>query len=200
DPIHLGHLILAEEARAALRLDRVVFIPARVSPLKREGTFFSAEERCHMVALAIADNAAFGLSRSDVEREGPSFTVDTLRVLQAEFGPAAELFFIMGMDSLATLRHWRQPEEIIRLARLVVISRPGYAPDLVALERDIPGISQATYLLPCLQIGISSTELRRRIQAGEPIRYQVPDSVEAYIRQAVGSTSAAQRGHGAGAL
>ena len=183
DPIHIGHLIIAEEARASLQLDRVVFIPARVSPLKRDGTLFSAEERCQMVALAIADNPAFCLSRTDVDREGPSFTVDTLRAMRAEYGPGAELFFVMGMDSLVTLRRWRNPEEIIRLARIIAISRPGYEPDMVALERDVPGISQVTDILPSLQVGISSTELRRRIQASLPIRYQVPDSVEAFIRQ-----------------
>ena len=183
DPIHIGHLIIAEEARASLHLDRVVFIPARVSPLKRDGTLFSAEERCQMVALAIADNPAFCLSRTDLDRESPSFTVDTLRAMRAEYGPEAELFFVMGMDSLVTLRRWRNPEEIIRLARIIAISRPGYEPDMVALERDVPGISQVTDILPTLHVGISSTELRRRIQASLPIRYQVPASVEAFIRQ-----------------
>lgn len=181
DPIHIGHLIIAEEARARLHLDRVVFIPARVSPLKREGTLFSSEERCDMVRLAIADNPGFSLSRIDVDREGPSFTVDTLQAFKAEYGKQVDLNFIMGMDSLLSLSHWHRPDEIIRLARLVAISRPGFEPDLTALDADVPGLSAATEVISSLQIGISSTDIRNRIARGWPIRYQVPAAVEAYI-------------------
>lgn len=181
DPIHIGHLIIAEEARVRVGLDRVVFIPARVSPLKRDGTFFAIGERCEMVRLAIADNVHFGLSRVDIDRKGPSFTVDTLRALKAEFGQRVTLFFIMGMDSLLSLNRWHRPDEIIRLARIVAISRPGFEPDLAALEADVPGISAATEIISTLRIGISSTDIRRRIVQGLPIRYQVPAAVEAYI-------------------
>jgi nicotinate-nucleotide adenylyltransferase len=194
DPIHIGHLILAEEARARLQLDCVILVPARLSPLKQE-TLFSGDERCDMVRLAIESNPAFRLSRVDVDRYGPSYTVETLRQLQAEFGEPAQLFFVLGMDSLTGLSHWRQPEEIIKLARIVAISRPGVAPDMAALEREIPGITGATTLLETLSIGISSTDIRERLEAGLPIRYQVPEAVEAYIRRRY---PLQERGHAGG--
>jgi len=182
DPIHIAHLVIAEEARVLCRLDRVIFVPARVSPLKlQEGTLFTAEERYEMVRLAIADHPAFEASRLDLDRQGPSFTVDTLRLLRALYPPSISLFFVMGMDSLVNLHRWVRPDEIIRLARLIAISRPGYAPNLEALDRQVPGLAAATEMLLSLDIGISSTELRRRIQQGLPIRYQVPAAVEAYI-------------------
>lgn len=182
DPIHIAHLVIAEEARVMCRLDRVLFVPARVSPLKlQEGTLFSAEERYEMARLATADHAAFEVSRIDLDREGPSFTFETLRLLREQWAPA-RLFFIMGMDSLVNLHRWVRPDEIIRLARLVAVSRPGYIPDLSVLDRQVPGLAQATEMLLSLDIGISSTELRRRITQGLPIRYQVPAPVEEYIR------------------
>jgi nicotinate-nucleotide adenylyltransferase len=192
DPVHIGHLIIAEEARARLHLDRVVFIPARVSPLKRDGTLFSSEERCEMVRLAIADNPGFGLSRIDIDRAGPSFTVDTLRALKAEYGRNTALFFIMGMDSLLSLNRWHRPDEIIRLARIVAISRPGFEPDLAALDAEVPGLSAAAAIISSLQIGISSTDIRSRLAQGLPIRYQVSAAVEAYIMSHTG-TEASER-------
>ena len=183
DPIHIGHLIIAEEARERLALEAVVFVPARVSPFKLQGTSAPAEHRCRMVELAIADNPFFYLSRVDLERPAPSFTVDTLRALRASCDPRTELFFIVGADSLGTLKSWRSPQEILRLARLIAISRPGFELDLAALERDVPGITQATEVLATVQVGISSTEIRARLERQLSIRYLVPAPVEAYIRE-----------------
>ncbi len=181
DPIHIGHLIVAEEARAQLDLDRVLFVPARVSPLKPEGTFFSPAERLRMVELAIKDNPHFSVSRIDLGREGPSYTVDTLSTIRHELHDEVQLFFIMGVDALKTLNSWYRPEDIIRMARLVVISRPGAKVDLEALEENLPGISESTDIIDTLQIGISSTDLRSRLKQGLPIKYQVPAPVEAFI-------------------
>jgi nicotinate-nucleotide adenylyltransferase len=182
DPVHIAHLVIAEEARVMCRLDRVLFVPARVSPLKlQEGTLFSAEERYEMVRLATSDRPCFEVSRIDLDREGPSYTVDTLRLLRASHPPSTSLFLVMGMDSLGNLHHWVRPDEIIRLARPIAISRPGHTPDLAALDQQVPGLAAATEMLLSLDIGISSTELRRRIQQGLPIRYQVPVAVEEYI-------------------
>ena len=181
DPIHIGHLIMAEEARVRLDLDRVIFIPARVSPLKQEGTFFSAEDRCRMVELAISDNDRFRVSRIDIERQGPSFTVDTLRAFRECHGAETAIHFIMGMDSLCSIGDWHNPAEIIRLAHIVAISRPGFEPDLGKLELEVPGLVAATSILPSLAIGISSTDIRSRLEAGLPIRYQVPSAVESFI-------------------
>jgi nicotinate-nucleotide adenylyltransferase len=181
DPIHIGHLVIAEEARVRLALAQVLFVPARVSPLKLPGTFFSAEDRLAMVELAIADNPGFAASRVDLDREGPSFTVDTLRRLREACAPQDQLYFIMGADSVSMLHRWRQATEIIRLARIVAVSRPGFSLDLAALEPGLPGLAAATDLITAVHIGVSSTDLRRRLEEGRPIRYQVPAAVEAYI-------------------
>lgn len=181
DPVHIGHLIVAAEARAHLDLDRVLFVPARVSPLKPEGTLFSAAERLRMVELAIEGNPHFEVSTIDLEREGPSYTVETLRIIRDELYDNIKLFFIMGADALETLDAWYRPQEIISIARIVAISRPGAKLDLEPLEEDLPGISEATDIIDTLQIGISSTDLRSRLEKGLPIKYQVPAPVEAFI-------------------
>ncbi len=178
DPIHIGHLIIAEEARYHFALDRVFFVPARVSPFKQEGgTLFSPEQRLEMVERAIEGNTAFALSRVDLDREPPSYTVDTMRLLRQELGPQHDYWFILGADSLSSLGYWRDPQGLLQMARLAVVSRPGHAPHISALEDHVPGISEATDILPGLQIGISSTEIRQRLARGLPIRYQVPESV-----------------------
>jgi nicotinate-nucleotide adenylyltransferase len=183
DPIHIGHLILAEEARVRLALDYVVFVPAKASPLKLRATFASAHDRLNMVLLATQDNPSFRVSCVDLDRPGPSFTVDTLRAIKAQFGDQTQLFFILGMDSLGSLKAWHRPQEIIALTRLIAVSRPSFAADLASLERDVPGISQATDVISSLQLGLSSTDIRTRLRQGFPVRYQVPATVEAYIRE-----------------
>ena len=182
DPIHIGHLIIAEEARVRLALTQVRFVPARVSPLKMPGTFFGGEDRLAMVGLAIADNPYFSASRIDLDREGPSYTVDTLTALRAGIAPEDQLYFIMGADSVAMLPQWHRAAEIIRLARIVAVSRPGTCLDLATLDERLPGLSAATDLITAVHIGISSTALRERLAEGRPIRYLVPAAVENYIR------------------
>jgi nicotinate-nucleotide adenylyltransferase len=186
DPVHIGHLIVAEEARAHLDMDRVLFIPARVSPLKPEGTLFSAAERLRMVELAIESNPHFSVSKVDLGREGPSYTVDTLRIIRDELDGDLELFFIMGADALETLNAWYHPQDIIGMTRIVAISRPGVELDLGALEQYLPGISEATDVIDTLQIGISSTDLRSRLERDLPIKYQVPAAVETFIYEHYG--------------
>lgn len=182
DPVHIGHLVIAEEARCRLRLDRIIFVPARLSPLKQDdGTLFDDEQRCAMVQAAIASNPAFMVSRVDLDRPAPSYTIDTLRLLRRELGEQHQYHFVLGADSLSTLGKWRHPERIVQLARLAVISRPGFPPDVRALEETIPGISAATDVLDGLMLDISSTEIRHRIATGLSIRYLVPDAVLALI-------------------
>jgi nicotinate-nucleotide adenylyltransferase len=183
DPIHLGHLIVAEEARVLMGLDRVIFVPTQVSPLKLQGTYATGDERLRMVELAVADNAHFCASRVDLDRPAPSYTVDTLRALQATYGATAQFHFIMGADSLHTFHSWHRPEEIIRLARLIVVSRVGFVLDWETFERDVPGLRAATDVLETLHLGISSTDIRARVRKGWPIHYQVPAAVEAYVRE-----------------
>jgi nicotinate-nucleotide adenylyltransferase len=182
DPIHIGHLVIAEEARCRLHLDRVVFVPARISPLKQDdGTLYDDEQRHAMVLAAICSNPAFIASRVDLDRQPPSYTIDTVRLLRSELGEQHQYHFVLGADSLTTLAKWRHPERILQLARLVVVSRPGYRPDVETLEEAIPGITSATDILDGLMLDISSTEIRRRIAAGLSVRYLVPDGVLALI-------------------
>jgi nicotinate-nucleotide adenylyltransferase len=192
DPIHIGHLIVAEETRSLLSLDRVIFVPARVSPLKMgDGTLFSAQDRLAMVELATADNPHFEVSSIDIERHGPSFTVDTLRMFQDHLGSAAQLFFVMGMDSLKSLALWREPEEIIRLARIAAVSRPESRVDWSQLERLLPGVRDVTDIVSTLAIGISSTDIRTRLCNGMSVRYLVPRSVEKFMSESLLSQSQA---------
>jgi nicotinate-nucleotide adenylyltransferase len=183
DPIHYGHLVLAEEARACLQLCGVILVPARESPHKIGEPHVSARHRLQMVRLAVASNPAFSVSEVDVARPGPSYTVDTLAILQEQLGAEAELFFLMGTDSLAALLTWHRPDLLLARAQLAVAARPGYQLAVQALERALPGISQRTHLLQPPALDIASQDLRRRVRAGLPIKYQVPEGVEAYIRE-----------------
>jgi len=181
DPVHLGHLVMAEEAREALALDEVLFVPARQSPLKHALPAAPDTDRLAMLARAIAGNPAFSAHTVDLDRPGPSFTVDTLARLRAAYGPQPEFWLILGLDSLARLPAWRRPDEIVRQARLAVLNRPGTAIDLDALVSAIPGLEGRIDRVAAPLIGISATDLRRRVAAGRSIRYQVPDAVADHI-------------------
>jgi nicotinate-nucleotide adenylyltransferase len=182
DPIHLGHLILAEQARATLGLGRVLFVPAG-EPWRKAGRRIApVADRVAMVEAALAGDPYFDVSRVESERRGPSYTADTLAVLQAQLGPAAELFFILGQDALADLPFWHEPARIVARARLAVGARAGWrVADAVALEQTVPGILGRMDVVPMPRIAISSTDIRRRVAEGRSIRFLVPASVEAYI-------------------
>jgi len=182
DPPHYAHLVLAETARVQLHLDRVLFAPARKPPHKIVRPISPVHHRVAMVEAAIADNPAFALSRADLDRPGPNYTVRTLALLQQEF-PEAELFFLIGGDSLSELHAWRDPAGIVQRARLAVMRRPGWEVDLETLERAVPGIRERLHWLDVPMLDISSTDLRRRVHDGLPIRYLVPPAVEEYIRE-----------------
>jgi len=183
DPIHHGHLVAAEEVRGRLNLDKVLFVPAGLPPHQLDLDISPTRHRIAMLKLAIDSNPGFALSRVDVDRHGPCYTVDTLALLHAEYGPDAELFFIMGMDSLADLLIWRSPERIIRLARIVVVGRPGFQADVDELDKVLPGAAQRITIVDTPLIEVSSSDIRMRVREGLPIRYQVPEAVEAYIRE-----------------
>ncbi|MCC6627667.1 MAG: nicotinate (nicotinamide) nucleotide adenylyltransferase [Chloroflexi bacterium] len=182
DPPHYGHLILAEEVRHALRLARVLFLPAGQPPHKPDAAISPVADRVAMTRLAIAGNPAFGLDLHDVERAGPSYTADTMEALARRW-PAAALWFIMGEDSLADLPTWHEPARIVRAARLAVMTRPGVTVDLAALDRLILGLRGRVDLVPTLAIGIAARDLRQRVAEGRPVRYQTPPAVEDYIRE-----------------
>lgn len=181
DPPHYGHLILAELAAEGLALDCVLFVPA-ADPPHKGALRASAEHRTAMVERAIAGNPRFALSRVDLDRPGPHYSVDMLRLLKVEH-PQAEFVFLLGGDSLRDLPTWSRPNELIALARLGVMRRPGSTPDLARLERDIPGIRARIDWIDAPRIEISASALARRVSAGLSIRYQTPDAVRAYIEE-----------------
>jgi nicotinate-nucleotide adenylyltransferase len=181
DPPHIGHLVIAEEARTNLGLAKVYFVPANHPPHKLDEPISSLQDRVAMLRLALDNNPFFVLSLIEGNRPGPSYTVDTLKLLQSEFPPASELYFIMGLDSLRDLPTWHQPQELIQLARLAVLRRPGYQADLEALEQKIPGIKSRVEFIPAPELSISSTDLQERVRQGYSIRHLVPETVAEYI-------------------
>ncbi len=177
DPIHNGHLLVAEEARTQLGLSEVVFMPAGQPRLRMDSPVALAEHRLKMVRLAIAGKPYFRLSAMEVGRAGPSYTVDTIAELRGGVDAGDELFFILGWDSLAELPRWREPSRLIRMCRLVVVPRPGYsAPDLNSLETAIPGMSQRVILLDKPEVDISASVIRERVTKGLTIRRLVPEA------------------------
>ena len=184
DPIHLGHLLLAEYAREHARLDRVVFMPAARSPHKQDRQPADDSQRIELLELAIGGHEAFEVSRLEIDRGGVSYTVDTLTEFQKQHTDAS-LFFVMGGDSLAEFSTWREPRRILELAIPLVVSRPGspvadvnVLADLTTAER-LKEIAAVQFAMP--QIDISSSDIRRRVAAGESIRFQVTRAVEGYI-------------------
>ncbi|MFC1860326.1 nicotinate-nucleotide adenylyltransferase [Chloroflexota bacterium] len=183
DPIHMGHLTLAEEVGAGLKLAKILFVPAGQPWLNKTSSISTAEHRVEMVRLAIAGQPHFILSTIEID-ELPSNTVDTIAELLAELSPRDELFFIMGWDNLAELPLWKEPSRLITMCRLVAVPRPGYPlPDLNALEASIPGLSQSVIVLDKPKVDISASEIRRRVAQGLSIRHLVPEAVDEYIRQ-----------------
>jgi nicotinate-nucleotide adenylyltransferase len=182
DPIHVGHLVVAEEARIKVGFNEVLFVPAGQPWLKLDRNITPAVHRVEMVRRAIADNPHFKLFTLEVERPGPSYTVDTLMMLRKQLGSEASLFFILGRDTLAGLSLWKEPEKLVQLCRLVVAPRLG-SKDLKHLETSIPGLLDKVIQLDMPVIGISSAEIRQRIAQGLTIRYLVPVEVEKYIAE-----------------
>jgi nicotinate-nucleotide adenylyltransferase len=187
DPIHYGHLVVAEEVHAALGLTEMVFIPAGQPPHKLGQEYAGSHHRLAMVQLAIASNPHFALSQVEIDRQGPSYLVDTLRILHNQWGLGTELFFVIGWDSLEQFHTWHKATDILaQLTRLVAVRRPGYEEDRgynTQLETRLPGIMQRLVVVSAPQLAISSTNLRRRVAEGRPIKYQTPEAVEQYIME-----------------
>ncbi|MDQ7794035.1 MAG: nicotinate-nucleotide adenylyltransferase [bacterium] len=182
DPIHLGHLVAAEAAREQFGLDQVIFVPARLPPHKLDRPVTAAEHRLAMVLLATANHPRFFVSRVELDRPGPSYTVDTLRSFRREH-PGAALYFITGADAVLELDGWKEPGELLRLCRLVVVSRPGY--DRERLRAKAASLEGETGCrieeLAAPALDISSGELRQRVIQQKSLRYLVPREVRDYI-------------------
>ena len=179
DPIHLAHLAIAEEAREALGLVKVLFVPAAMPPHKVDRPVSDPEHRLAMVELAIADNPAFEASRIELGRTGPSYTVDTLEALAAE---GSDPVLILSAEAFRELRTWHRPERILELARLAVVPRDGF-PDAnrAFLAEHFPGFEDRATFLTGPRLRLSASELRDRAATGRSLRYLVPDAVAGYI-------------------
>jgi nicotinate-nucleotide adenylyltransferase len=194
DPVHNGHLVAASEVRSSFDLDEVVFVPTGQPWQKGEREVSPAEDRYLMTVIATASNPAFSVSRVDVDRGGPTYTVDTLRDLLRERGEAVDLYFITGADALAQILTWRDADELFQLAQFVGCTRPGHRITSLTLE-GLPRDRVTIVEIPAL--AISSTDCRHRVARGEPVWYLVPDGVVQYIAKrslyAQGTDSAAGR-------
>ncbi|MFF2038867.1 nicotinate-nucleotide adenylyltransferase [Kitasatospora sp. NPDC058170] len=174
DPIHHGHLVAASEVASAFHLDEVIFVPTGQPWQKSDRQVTPAEDRYLMTVIATAENPQFSVSRIDIDREGPTYTVDTLRDLSA-LHPDADLFFITGADALAQILSWRDSEELFSLAHFIGCTRPGHT--LTDAGLPVGGVS----LVEVPALAISSTDCRNRVSKGEPVWYLVPDGVVRYI-------------------
>ncbi|HSM59005.1 MAG TPA: nicotinate-nucleotide adenylyltransferase [Candidatus Sulfomarinibacteraceae bacterium] len=181
DPPHIGHLLLGETARVALGLSCVLFLPAGQPPHKVDDTISAEAHRLAMVELAISDNDCFTADTVDMKRPPPHYTSTLFPLLRDKFSQA-ELWLLIGGDSLNDLATWHDPQRIVADWRLGVLSRPGSTLDLVALEKQVPGVEQATVVLDGPSVGVSSTDIRCWTAQGRSLRYVVPHSVREYIR------------------
>lgn len=193
DPPHYGHLLLADTARVQLALNRVVFIPAGNPPHKPPTQPTHVAHRAALVEAALADvcEPAFVLSRIDIDRPGPHYTADTLALIHDEY-PGADVWFLVGADSLNDLPKWYKPNQILLMARLGVLPRPGYAPDLEVLTTLLKGVDAGVPRVPLRSqvdwlagpsLDVSSSALRERVRRGLPLRFLVPPSVADYVRR-----------------
>jgi nicotinate-nucleotide adenylyltransferase len=181
NPPHLGHLICAQEALLAFGLDRVLLVPAGVPPHKPVDADPGVEERVAMCEAAVAGDERLGVSRADADRDGPAYTVELLRGLRAA-APDDELWFIVGGDMAHSLSTWREPEEVLALARLAVAEREDVGRNVIlARLAGLAGARERVAFFAMPRVDISSTLVRSRVAAGAPIRYLVPDAVAAHI-------------------
>jgi nicotinate-nucleotide adenylyltransferase len=187
DPVHHGHLVAAEAVRARLGLERVVFVPAGRPPHKEDRLVSDERHRYLMTVMATVTNPLFTVSRIEIDRPGPSYTVDTVQAFRDALGPSSPLYFITGFDAVREILTWREPELFLQLCQLVAVTRPGYRVDEVEalrtrLRRE-GDIADPLHILEVPALAISSSDIRRRVAAGEPIKYLVPESVETYIEK-----------------
>ena len=184
DPVHNGHLIIAEEAQAKLGLEKVLFIPAGRPWFKDGENVSDMGWRLDMLKLAVNGNPSFEIDTMELEREGATYTIDTMEELRKRMGECVELFFIIGIDALSELGRWKEPERLASICHFATMRRPGFTElDLEAMERDVPGVSGRVHVLDNVQVDISSSDIRSRVEEGRSIRYLVPPAVRAYIEE-----------------
>lgn len=183
DPIHIGHLILAEEAWFQLQLDRVYLVPAGDPPHKQDQRLSPVQHRLRMAQLATADSEYIRVSRVDADRPGPHYTSDMVRLVRQRVDSKLDLYFLMGMDSLQDLPNWHEASWLVENCKLVALSRHDVTLDWDYLNQALPGVQERVIILDMPELEIASHIIRQRFRTGQPIRYQVPRLVERYIRE-----------------
>jgi nicotinate-nucleotide adenylyltransferase len=184
DPVHNAHLAIIDEARLELELDEIILVPAGRPWMKSDRKITPAEHRVCMLRLAIMGRYGFFISTAEIDRPGPSYTVDTLQEFNREYSGLAELYFLLGWDNLPELPRWKDPRKVIELCKLVAFPRPGSSlPDIDAIDKVIPGLCQRIILMERPMIDISATQIRQRVSKGLYISNLVPASVAEYIKE-----------------
>lgn len=189
NPIHIGHLVTAEEALYQFNLDSVVFMPAGKPPHKRDKEILPAEERYLLTVIATASNPHFVVSRMEIERKGPSYTIDTLRELHELYGMSTDIFFITGADAVWEILTWKDAKTLVELTEFIAATRPGYSLEKFKKIHVLPEVEDKAKGKPRVSImeipalAISSTDIRRRVRENRPIRYLVPEGVASYIHK-----------------
>jgi nicotinate-nucleotide adenylyltransferase len=184
DPVHIGHLIVAEEARYQLNLGKVVFLPAGRPWFKSDRAVTDGVLRMEMIKQAIKDNPLFDVSEVELNRQGATYSVESIPKLKDEVGGDVDLYFLIGVDALADIHKWKQPAELMEMCHIVGLTRPGYADfDWTDIDRKIAGASKRIQIIEVSRIQVSSTDIRMMVQNGISIRYLVPDAVVRYIEE-----------------
>ncbi len=182
DPIHYGHLLLGEQAGEGYGVGLVIFVPNRLSPLKSQDNVSAAQDRYAMAELAVADNPRFAVCDCEIERPGPSYSIDTIRALQQRLPPGVEILFFTGADTILELPEWREPDAILAESQVVAVSRPGF--DLQRMSAVLgPQRASKIEVLDMPMMDISSTDIRQRVSQGRSIRYLTPPGVIDYIKR-----------------
>ncbi|RJP29380.1 MAG: nicotinate-nucleotide adenylyltransferase [Actinobacteria bacterium] len=188
DPIHNGHLVTAEEAWKQFQLDQVLFIPSGSPPHKEDRRSLEAEDRYLMTVIATATNPHFSVSRMEIDRPGPSYTIDTVGELHRVYGRNTEIYFITGADAILEILTWKEPEQVLAEATFIAATRPGY--DLKRLEESLPQAEKERHatdprvlVMEIPALAISSTDIRQRVKEGRPITYLVPEGVSEFIEK-----------------
>lgn len=185
DPIHMGHLVTAEEARQQFDLDYVVFVPAGIPPHKEKETISLPEHRYLMTSLAVMSNPSFFVSRIEIDHEVPTYTIDTVRHFSCGKEPGPEIFFITGADAILEIFTWKDYEELLNICTFIAVSRPGYSLDRFheILSRTCPDMRHKVHLLEIPALAVSSTYIRERVALSKTIKYLTPEPVEQYIKK-----------------
>ena len=178
NPIHYGHLVSASEVCDKFKLDKVIFIPSALNPLKNTSNLADVHHRLKMIKLAVSDNPCFEASDIEIKRGGASYTIDTIKTLVKKYGKDTNLYFIIGADAFLEINSWASPDALLKMCKFIVTTRPGYD-----IEKAKQVFRKHTEIMEITHLEISSSDIRKRIKSGVPIKYLLPKRVGNYIQK-----------------